>query len=416
ITQPYVALSHCWGQPIKKEQKTFCTTQDNIGGRLEGFSVLELPKTFQDAVTVTRELGVLYLWIDSLCIIQEEDDKADWDRESRRMESVFSQAYCTIAATAAADSNAGFLERDIRTSYVYVQDSSGNKFYVSNDIDDFDEDVDKAKLNTRAWVMQEAVLSRRTIHFSANQVYWECGEGVYCENFVRLHSSFTDKHFTLDPYFPKRLLTSGPTRTLNCISYLIQEYSKRSLTVLTDRRVAMSALEDRIRGALADRSSRYGIFQQFLHRNLLWRANDCQLQKIGYEPPLPSWTWMAYSGGVKFIDVKFGNMEWINSIRFDEKREGAINASLWAFRECIPVHCGSYHDVQDLSGATKGRIHFDLGGVDILDELHCIVVGKVAFRDSSLASTEYHILVVQSTDAHGDYRRVGIGTVHRSHV
>jgi hypothetical protein len=179
-------LSHCWGQLPKEEQKKFCTTPDNIRRRLQGFSISELPKTFQDAVTVTRELDVPYLWIDSLCIIQYEDGGKDWQRESRRMESVFSQAYCTIAATGAADSNAGFLEHDIRTSHVYVRDVSGNEFYVSNDIDDFDEDVGKAKLNTRAWVMQEAVLSRRTIHFSARQMYWECGEGVICENLTRL--------------------------------------------------------------------------------------------------------------------------------------------------------------------------------------------------------------------------------------
>jgi hypothetical protein len=185
-TQQYVALSHCWGQLPTEEQKMFCTTQDNIGLRLQGFSVSELPQTFRDAVTVTRELGILYLWIDSLCIIQDGDNREDWNRESRRMESVFSQAYCTIAATAAADSNSGFLKREICIDSVYVQDTSGNEFYVSSDIDDFDVDVGKAKLNTRAWVMQEAVLSRRTIHFSANQMYWECGKGIYCENFVRL--------------------------------------------------------------------------------------------------------------------------------------------------------------------------------------------------------------------------------------
>jgi hypothetical protein len=143
--------------------------------------------TFQDAVTVTRELGVLYLWIDSLCIIQYEDSLEDWNCESGRMESVFSQAYCTIAATAAADSNAGFLKRYICTDSVYVQDASGNEFYISTDVDDFDQDVGKAKLNTRAWVMQEGVLAKRTIHFSANQMYWECGQGVYCENLMRLH-------------------------------------------------------------------------------------------------------------------------------------------------------------------------------------------------------------------------------------
>jgi hypothetical protein len=87
------------------------------------------------------------------------------------MERVFSQAYCTIAATAAADSNSGFLMRDLHVESVYVRDTSGNEFWVSDDIDDFDEDVGKAKLSTQAWVMQEEVLSRRIIHFSAKQIY-----------------------------------------------------------------------------------------------------------------------------------------------------------------------------------------------------------------------------------------------------
>tara|TARA_R110002003_G_scaffold572_10_gene20540 strand:- start:2268 stop:2927 length:660 start_codon:yes stop_codon:yes gene_type:complete len=186
--QEYLALSHCWGElsDEEKENKTYCTTQDNIDRRRGGFSLSELPMTFQDAVKVTRELGVLYLWIDSLCIIQSGDNGKDWRSESGRMESVFSQAYCTIAATAAINSNSGFLERDISTEFVYVQDASGKQFYISTDIDDFDKDVGEAKLNTRAWVMQEGVLARRTIHFSANQTYWECGKGVYCENLTKL--------------------------------------------------------------------------------------------------------------------------------------------------------------------------------------------------------------------------------------
>lgn len=229
---------------------------------------------------------------------------------------------------------------------------------------------------------------------------------------MRVRSSAnTDRYFTLDSNFPKRMLNSGRKRTLNCISYLVQEYSKRDLTEPTDRRVAISALEDRIKGALNERSgrashhhsSRYGIFQDFLHRNLLWRADDCQLKKIGYEPPLPSWTWMAYSGGVKFIDVS-DEMEWIDSIRFDEEREEVIIATLWVFRE----------------GAAKGRIHFDLSEDDILGEQCCVVVGKTipkpGYADNDPTSTEYHILVVVSTDVDGEYRRVGAGTVHCSHV
>ena len=212
------------------------------------------------------------------------------------------------------------------------------------------------------------------------------------------------------------MLDSGQKRTLNCISYLVQEYSKRDLTVPTDRRVAISALEDRIKGALNKRSghasgpqsSRYGIFQDFLHRNLLWRADDCQLKQIEHKPPLPSWTWMAYSGVVKFIDVSFGGMEWVDSLRFDEKRTEAIIATLWVFRE----------------GAAKGHIWFDMGEGDILGKQYCIVVGKIKsepwyvfeYADEGSTNAEYHILVVVSTDVDGEYRRVGAGTVLCSHV
>ena len=180
----YVALSHCWGELTPKNKLQFCTTNNNIKARLKKFSFSELPKTFQDAVKVTRELDVQYLWIDSLCIIQ--GNKGDWEHEAKRMEGVFASAYCIIAATSAVDSNAGFLKRNVSSEYIYVQDTSGRQFHVCADIDDFDNDVEKARLNTRAWVMQERVLSGRTIHFSANQTYFECGEGVYCENLTRM--------------------------------------------------------------------------------------------------------------------------------------------------------------------------------------------------------------------------------------
>jgi hypothetical protein len=181
----YTALSHCWGNnPPSEGDPRYCTTDDNLDARLNGFSLSELPKTFQDIVRVTRELGIEYLWIDSLCIIQWNEK--DWQCEAGRMEGVFASAYCTIAATSAVDSNAGFLARNTSTEYVRVQDAAGNQVCICTHMDDFENDVEQAGLNKRAWVMQERVLAKRTIHFSANQTYWECGEGVHCENLTKM--------------------------------------------------------------------------------------------------------------------------------------------------------------------------------------------------------------------------------------
>ena len=102
------------------------------------------------------------------------------------MQAVYTSAYCTIAATSAVDSNSGFLERKTKREYLYVQDDSGRIFYAGTDVADFDKEVEEAKLNTRAWVMQERFLSCRTIHFGAKQMNWECGKGVYCEDLMEM--------------------------------------------------------------------------------------------------------------------------------------------------------------------------------------------------------------------------------------
>jgi hypothetical protein len=182
----YIALSHRWGDDFDNEEQSVRTSQGNVDTRLEKLNLSNLPKTFQDAVEATRQLRIPYLWIDSLCIIQHGDDGEDWRRESQHMETVFSAAYCTIAATSATNWNTGFLGRAWTTESLYVESAAGRKLYIGTDIDDFDIDVGDAELNRRAWVLQESVLARRTIHSTAKQIYFGCGEGVYCENLVKL--------------------------------------------------------------------------------------------------------------------------------------------------------------------------------------------------------------------------------------
>jgi hypothetical protein len=117
----YIALSHCWGMsgpPIR-------TTRESLQDYEREVELSALPKSFQDAVTVTRSLGVRYLWIDSLCIVQ--NDEKDWEAEASKMSSVYSHAYITLAATEAKNSTEGFgIGPQDASIVVDLSQSSGN--------------------------------------------------------------------------------------------------------------------------------------------------------------------------------------------------------------------------------------------------------------------------------------------------
>lgn len=178
----YVALSHCWGQ--LQEHEKFCTYKRNIAQRKAGIELDALPRTFRDAIVVARGLSIDYIWIDSLCIIQDDDD--DWRNEASKMGEVFSAAYCTIGASSAKSSVEGFLADRNPRSVVQVPSDTPRGIYACIDIDDFHGDVELSPLNSRGWVLQERALSRRTIFFTSTQVYWECGTGIHCETLSRL--------------------------------------------------------------------------------------------------------------------------------------------------------------------------------------------------------------------------------------
>jgi hypothetical protein len=178
----YAALSHCWG--VLNDSEKFCTYKSNIKQLQELINVESLPRTFRDAVTVTRGLGLKYIWIDSLCIIQDDTD--DWENESTKMEQVFSAAFLTISASSARSSLEGFLADRPPRPCVRVPTKNAGVIYACKAIDDFYHDVELGELNKRGWVLQERALSRRSICFTSTQVYMECGAGVFCETLALL--------------------------------------------------------------------------------------------------------------------------------------------------------------------------------------------------------------------------------------
>ncbi|KFX98655.1 hypothetical protein V490_02177 [Pseudogymnoascus sp. VKM F-3557] len=167
----YVALSHCWGGDIPGK-----TIKQNIASRCtNGIPLSEIPQNFRDAVKITRELGIRYLWIDALCIIQDCPD--DWAREAAKMATVYAGATVIISALHSASSTDGILARPLAPLAIL-----DNSHAIQRQLGSLADELAVCPLNSRGWCMQERLLSPRILHFGAQQMFWECRASHHCEN------------------------------------------------------------------------------------------------------------------------------------------------------------------------------------------------------------------------------------------
>lgn len=179
---PYVALSHCWGNT-----RCIITEKNNIESHKKGIPLQHLPKTLQDAIVFTKGIGLRYLWIDSLCIIQ--DDMNDWKNEAAKMADVYRNAYCTIAAAGSKDDEEGIFIKRSEQDVCVLRYNAANTYiaatYAEDDVAAMLE-LHKSPLSNRAWTLQERLLSQRTIHFTTSRVIWECQSKLETEDLLVL--------------------------------------------------------------------------------------------------------------------------------------------------------------------------------------------------------------------------------------
>ncbi|KAB2569242.1 hypothetical protein DBV05_g12080, partial [Lasiodiplodia theobromae] len=248
----YITLSHCWGGG-----PTFITTTANLAERKRHIDFSSLPQSFQDAVVITQALGIHYLWIDALCIIQ--DSTADWEVESAQMSAIYENAHLTVAATAAPNSDAGIFAarpRPAKLSYRasarakkahklcarkipdhHLSSPASSSSSSSSTLPIFPPPTDPhhhhhqpqlplsthyhpppapaGPLRHRAWALQEHVLCSRILHYTAHELLFECRIASRCECLFLVpsllpqpqHSSTTPSPTT--PGLLPRLLTTG---------------------------------------------------------------------------------------------------------------------------------------------------------------------------------------------------------------
>ncbi|OHE97896.1 hypothetical protein CORC01_06759 [Colletotrichum orchidophilum] len=411
--QRYTALSHCWGVNSQAQVRTL---KKNIEEFREKIEFSTLPKSFQDAVVITRALGVRYLWIDSLCIIQ--DDKQDWAFEATRMEHVFSSAFCTIAATSASSSAEGFLRQKKQQAFVTLAGPDGGFTFVRKSIDDFHQDVEEAVLNQRGWVLQERALSRRTLHFTASQVYWECGRGVHCESLMRL--SNRQAALLGDSNFPKSALAYFKGGRIVTFQTLYQMYSRLAFTVPSDRSIGIKGLEERLVKNFETKGG-FGIFDGYLQRSLLWqKASDASLERILYpsDRRVPSWSWMAYSGPIGYLEAPFEHINWTDDIvtPFNTDSGKKTHWEVSGGSE-IPLLRGFASRISLDAIELRKRVSFDETTNYRADQLRCITIGKEKPEGLTREPMHYVLVIVRlSKEKGGRYERVGVGRLLGEHI
>ncbi|RTE79083.1 hypothetical protein BHE90_006436 [Fusarium euwallaceae] len=412
----YVALSHCWGKGMM-----FRALKENIEILAKAVDFRRLPRTFQDAIKTARGLSLRYLWIDSLCIIQ--DDQEDWKREATRMQQVFSNATYVIAASSASSSAEGFLEtRREERPFVTLHSSSGAITYICKFIDTFGKEMEESPLNKRGWVLQERALARRSIHFTSNQVYLECGDGVHCESLMKLANNQTA--FLSDSDFPNSILEYYKGGRIVLSQNLFKMYSSLKFTNPSDRSIAISGLEKRLMSAFKTRGG-YGIFQAFFERSLLWqRPEPGSLARITYptDRNVPSWSWMTYEGSITYVDAPFDEVDWTKD--YESPFKTKTERRYWEANGSNPTPVLKSQSARkfSLSADPKEaleRIRFDLKSTEYhqLGALRCIIIGKTKSSVSDDAALHYVLVIAASSPGKTQaYVRAGVGVLLKRHI
>jgi Heterokaryon incompatibility protein (HET) len=446
----YLTLSHCWGtsRPAR-------LLLDNHDSMLASIPLRSLPKTFIDAIHITRRLGFTYLWIDSLCIIQ--DSKEDWHREAVRMEEVYRNSECTIAASGAQDGNGGcFVSRDpslyqpIPVEVNYPKDTmllEKEKFIIAYGGQHLRQ---QTSLFSRAWVVQEQILSRRSLYFGEFQIFWECYSHSASEASPDgLNEAYEDTNLALIRTVICKEEAGTEFRQqagLKIWGALVRAYSMCGLTNPQDKLVALSGIAVAVKHEFGGYMC--GMWKGFLPHELLWEV--AMFQRKGFQPfrprkrRAPSWSWASIEGIIEYdictsclptedatieclisvldIVVQTEDLRGVGSVTNGFLRvDGRPAVITWDVDGTSDISGRKTHIVaiKDEKGVEYPARYYDLGWIrfDSIDDLKassgrvlCLpIVSKFLHRGTSENLGELHWLLLRE-NGRGELERVGIST------
>jgi hypothetical protein len=290
-TLQYLTLSYCWGKREfpRLTEATQSAFSDNI-------DTDTLPATFQHAIQVTRRLGFSYIWIDALCIIQ--DSKSDWLTESVKMGSIYRNSVLTIAALGAADCFQGCFLRRNPLCYRDIPLSNSDLIFSSRagSVEPgFKREFEvlgpaASPLQTRAWCVQEQLLSPRTLFFGFSGVFWQCIEyeaDEACPLGTRNESANLKGLVTSS-------LTSQDFDVRKTWRAVLERYTGCKLTYPSDKLVAISGIA-RLLARTSGEEYVAGMWKRDIWHDLLWHSQGTKwtdnhlLERLDNGSPMFSW-------------------------------------------------------------------------------------------------------------------------------
>jgi hypothetical protein len=443
----WAALSYCWGGV-----KTMTTCIDSLSERKAGIALDGLAKTCRDAVLAARALAIPYVWIDSLCIIQ--DSSEDWEKEAARMCYTYENALITFAAPNSPDGNSGlFLSTPQRRTIkidttingqavsVYARRDIGVGTFSMHTHYDGQDSWGREILATRGWTLQELALAPRILWFGAAELGWSCWSSTACEcdpeqKPDRVENGSKD-HFTLALRTPSRpdATSNAAVQGQKTWRKLVQDFTLRKLSFGTDRLPAMSglaaALKERVDGKYLAGLWESDMSTQLLWVSYIWHDDEADRPSLLEDGYAPSWSWASVAGPVQFVgDFQGARFQLIWNIVATEFTPRTLNpfgpgeGSVTIEGYTLPVRLVDGALIWDAPPDEQGRVATVVFGdkdVVIMDprpvasdqtvEKVTLLVAGMTIKRSGIGASDVpsvcHGIVLESLPGKNAFRRLG---------
>jgi hypothetical protein len=446
-----MTLSHRWGEQIytKLESSTMTQLQNAV-------DVVSLPRVFQDAIKIAAELKIQYLWIDSLCIKQDKDDKSDWAIESLQMGKIYSYAFLNVSATLSIDGTETLFQPHawdgITPSEIELEINGRPRTYFILDGGLWDNEIHDGPLNNRGWVYQERFLARRVVHFGQRQVGWECRELEALEMLPKgipqaYTMSYSKKSWLYDRFTNSSTqagripnlkwseewqLVVREYSNLNWSSgwqHAVGEYSKCQLTMSDDKLIAFAGVANFISGFAQD-CCVAGMLQNSLVYDLAWwRYSEHRQEPEGSKPSsrAPSWSWASVDGEINFPSTlglaRVHFVKILEVLKIDSPGGPSLGGKSLILAEaaCLPVRATWLDD--EIINFSIARCRFSVTGTEDprssrlelegpLEEMQSIIrQGKALFMPLFASANTFYGIILTKSRGVGVHRRIGAAQI-----